>query len=316
MSLPPRQAKHAAYSSDNELVRVTLPGLIRLSQAASALRLGRSDIRSAQSGNYFSRFKGRGMEFDETRPYAQGDDIRHLDWRVTARTGKTHTKLFREERERPIYICVDARSAMFFATRGRFKSVQAANMAALVAWHALRHGDRIGGQVFTETSTQEFKPEHGRGAVLRFLQHLADLESPKHYPARDQGFDEILARLIRHARPGSLVFIFSDFRQLSPQGESSLIRLSRHCDLALVFISDPLERSLPSSGHYRFGDGLRELSLTASAEAARMHAQQFEQRLQNLSNLARQHRLRLISCCTTDDPLTRLQQVGRKATQR
>lgn len=120
---------HAAEDPD-AVVRPTLDDLIRLNQPAKSIELARSTARALQSGQYFSAFKGRGMEFDESRPYAHGDDIRSLDWRVTARTGKVHTKLFREERERPVFLSVDLRSPMFFATRGLFKSVLATRLAA------------------------------------------------------------------------------------------------------------------------------------------------------------------------------------------
>jgi len=302
-------------TQDDELVRVSLAGLIRLNRAAGGLALSPAVIRAARGGNYLSSFKGRGMEFDETRPYTPGDDIRNLDWRVTARTGKTHTKLFREERERPVFLVVDARAPMFFATRGVFKSVMAARLAAIVAWSAQHHGDRVGGQIFSESHSVELKPEHGRRAVLHLLQNLVQVEPPAAPSEQETGaaFEAAAARLVRHARPGSLVFIFSDFRKLTAAGESSLIRLCRHCDVALVFIHDPLERQLPTSGRYRFGDGLRELSLDASPAAAAAHEQCFIQRQQGLENLARQHAMRFISCSNTDDPILVLQQNLRAA---
>ena len=283
-------------------IRPDLPGLIRLNEAAGGLSLRLSKGRAARSGNYLSSFKGRGMEFDESRLYTPGDDARNLDWRVTARTGKPHTKLFREERERPVFLSVDARAAMFFATRGVFKYVQAARLAALTAWSAQRHGDRIGGQVFTGSGGVELKPEHGRRAVLHLLQKLVEAQAPSDGMA-GSGLDEALARLVQHARPGSLVFVFSDFRGLGSAGEFSLMRLRRHCDVGLVFLSDPLESQLPASGRYRFAHAGRELSLDASPAAAAAHAERFAQRRQAVEQFARQHRMRFIPCLTTDDPL-------------
>jgi uncharacterized protein (DUF58 family) len=247
------------------------------------------------------------MEFDETRAYAPGDDARNLDWRVTARTGKPHTKLFREERERPVFLSVDARATMFFATRGVFKYVQAARLAALTAWSARRHGDRVGGQIFTESGGVELKPEHGLRAVLRLLQKLADAEPRLDGPA-GSGLDEALARLVQHARPGSLVFVFSDFRGLGSAGEFSLLRLRRHCDVALAFLSDPLESRLPDTGRYRFAHNGRELSLDASPAAASAHAARFAQRRTVVEQLARRQRMRFIPCLTTDDPLVVLRE--------
>lgn len=303
--------KHLPASPPDEATRVSLPSLVDLSQAAATLHFRHKGVRSAQGGNYLSSFKGRGMEFDETRPYTPGDDIRNLDWRVTARTGKTHTKLFREERERPVFIAVDGRAGMFFATRGVFKSVLAARLAALVAWSAVHHGDRVGGQLFSESGSRELKPEHGRRSVLRFLRAISALEpAASSATAPDKAFDEALARLFRHARPGSLVFVFSDFRQLTAAGEASLVRLSRHCDLALGFISDALERSLPDHGRFRFADGERDLLLDASPALAAAHALRFEQRRDRIKTLARQHAMRFIPCDTRDDPLSVLRGTG------
>jgi len=292
---------------NDDITRATLPALLLLNQSAGGLKLRHAGVRAAQGGNYLSSFKGRGMEFDETRLYTPGDDARNLDWRVTARTGKPHTKLFREERERPVFLSVDARAAMFFATRGVFKYVQAARLAALTAWSAQRHGDRVGGQVFTESGGVELKPEHGRRAVLRLLQKLADAQAGDGGQA-GSGLDEALGRLVQHARPGSLVFVFSDFRGLGAAGEFSLLRLRRHCDVALAFLSDPLESALPNTGRYRFALGPRELSLDASPAAASAHAARFAQRRAALEQLARRHRMRFIPCLTTDDPLAVLRE--------
>lgn len=300
--------------ADHDRVRVTLPALIRLSQSAGGLKLRHSGVRAALGGNYLSSFKGRGMEFDETRPYCPGDDVRNLDWRVTARTGKTHTKLFREERERPVFLSVDARAAMFFATRGVYKFVQAARLAALTAWSAQRHGDRVGGQIFTERDSLELRPEHGRRAVLHLLQKLVQAAPQGDAAERaGSGLEEALARLARHARPGSLVFVFGDFRGLSRAGESSLIRLRRHCDVTLAFIHDPLEQRLPDSGRYRFSHQGRELLLDASPAAAAAHEARFNQRRESVAALARAHGMRFIPCPTTADPLAVLRDNMRAA---
>jgi uncharacterized protein (DUF58 family) len=132
-------------SDDDGLVYVSLKSLIALHRPAESLPLKPGRIRALAGGDYRAPFKGRGMEFDEVRGYMQGDDVRTLDWRVTARTGRPHTKLFREERERPVLLCMDMRNAMFFATRGAFKAVRAVQAAALLGWSAVHQGERLGG---------------------------------------------------------------------------------------------------------------------------------------------------------------------------
>ena len=285
----------------HELVSVSLKTLIDLAKLASSLNLHHTQLRSRQSGGYMSRFKGRGMEFDEARLYQPGDDIRSIDWRVTARTGKTHTKVFREERERPVFISVDNRLTMHFATRGVFKSVLAAKLAGLLAWTAEYHGDRIGGQLFSEHECHELKPQNGRHAVLRFLNALVKPQEPI---SKMFTLDQVLARLNQHARPGSLVYIISDFRGINDQAETHIAKLSQHCEVVLIFVYDPLETSLPAKGRYRFTDDERDVVIDASDQQRLLsYHQRFDQRLQRLESLAKKRGLAFIQCSTSEDPL-------------
>ena len=295
----------AISNNSGELISVSLKSLIDLAKPASSLNLHRLTIRAQQSGGYLSAFKGRGMEFDETRLYQLGDDIRSIDWRVTARTGKTHTKLFREEREKPVFISVDNRPAMQFATRGVFKSVQAKKLAALLAWVANQQGDRIGGQVFSQSSCKELKPQNGKHSVLHFLNALVVADKP----AENIEFTlpQALFRLSQHARPGSLVYIISDFRGMNSQVENYLLKLSEHCDVVLIFIYDPLEKGLPTQGRYRFTDEAREVVIDTSDKQRLTNYQlHFEERLQKLKRIALRRGLALIQCSTQDDPVQRL----------
>ncbi|WP_432742972.1 DUF58 domain-containing protein [Methylobacter sp. G7] len=307
----------------SELVSVSLKTLIDLARPAAGLNLKHSAIRSGQSGGYVSRFKGRGMEFEEARIYQAGDDIRSIDWRVTARTGKTHTKVFREERERPIFISVDNRLAMHFATRGVFKSVLAAKLAGLLAWAAQHHGDRIGGQIFTDTMCRELKPQNGRHAVLRFLNTISN-QGDDDKVTSTITLEQVVARLMFHARPGSRVYMISDFRGINDQVENYLAKLSRHCEVVLIFVYDPLENHLPEKGRYRFiaKDGVYAASLSGTGAAIDeqrdvvidtgdrqrllKYQQHFTQRLYQLEQIAKKLGLAFIQCSTTDDPIQRL----------
>lgn len=295
--------------SDNELIAVNLKTLIDLSIPAAGLTLHHPSIRAANSGGYVSRFKGRGMEFDETRLYQAGDDVRNIDWRVTARTGKAHTKIFREERERPVFISVDNRRAMHFATRGVFKSVLAAKLAALLAWASEHHGDRIGGQIFSENNCLELKPRNGKHGVLRFLNALVNDACDLNHQAFS--LDHVLSRLTQHARPGSLVYIISDFRGINEASETHLAKLSQHCDVVLIFIYDVLERNLPEKGRYRFTDQVRDVVIDASDEQRlSAYRQRFEERLQHLQQISNKMNVAFLLCSTTDDPVQRLRFPG------
>ena len=301
----------ATNLSRNELVSVSLKTLIDLAKQATRINLHHAQNRSQQSGGYVSRFKGRGMEFDETRLYQPGDDIRSIDWRVTARTGKTHTKVFREERERPVFISVDDRLTMQFATRGVFKSVLAAQLAGLLAWAAEYHGDRIGGQIFSELECRELKPQNGRHAVLRFLSAIVG-KTNLTSSINELGttalpkitLEQVLARLAQHARPGSLVYVISDFRGINEQTETYLAKLAQHCEVVLIFIYDPLESSLPTKGRYRFTNNERDVVIDTSDEQRLKNFQQlFTLRLQRIESLAKKRGLTFIKCSTSEDPL-------------
>ena len=289
----------------SELIAVSLKTLIDLAKPAASIKPPQLRIRAQQSGAYVSGFKGRGMEFDEARLYQPGDDIRNIDWRVTARTGKTHTKVFREERERPVFIAVDDRATMHFATRGVFKSVVAAKFAALLAWMAQHHGDRVGGQRFSDSQCRELKPQNGRHAVLQLLNMLI---KPEPANSNQVSFEHALARLCQHARPGSRVYLISDFRGFNEQTASNLSKLSRHCDVVLIFIYDPLEKTLPNQGRYRFTDEQRDVLVdTADKQRLQAYQQRFADRWQRLQTFSKKNAIQLIQCSTLEDPLQQLQ---------
>lgn len=292
---------NAVARNQFERVTVQLKTLLDLAKSASALNLRHGQIRSAQSGEYMSRLKGRGMEFDETRIYQPGDDIRSIDWRVTARSDKTHTKIYREERERPVFLAVDYRPTMDFATRGVFKSVQAAKIAALLAWAGQRQGDQIGGQVFNHNDSKELKPKSGKHALLRFLNTLA---KPNFAAESEMDINHVLSRLNHHVRPGSLVYIISDFRGFDESSEAHLSRLTRHCELVLIHVYDPLENHFPEKGIYRLTDGVRDLFIDSGDKQRILNYQQrFQQQQQYLQTLSKKWRVTLLQCATSDDPV-------------
>ena len=250
------------------------------------------------------------MEFDESRLYQPGDDIRNIDWRVTARTGKTHTKLFREERERPVFVWIDLRRPMHFATRGRYKSVLAAQLAALIAWSALGNGDRVGGVIFSEHEHHELKPRRGKTGVLRLINRIVN-DSAWSLPASAggdrQSLEHALQRLHRVARPGSLIFLISDFRELDSQAEIPLARLCRHNEVAMLFVYDRLEQELPPPGRYRVSDAGREFLVdTSDSHLAGQYREQFRARLDRLRRLSVASGILLLPCRTDAEPLSLL----------
>ena len=291
-------------------VGVEQADLIRLSGAARSLALDVLRVRSLQTGAYVSHFRGRGMEFDESRPYQPGDDPRSIDWRVTARSATAYTKLFREERERPVLVILDLRANMHFATRGCFKSVNASRAAALLSWAAHHRGDRLGGLIFGDTTHRELKPRLGRQAALRYLHELVGHPD---WERRTRGADDdgepqltqAMAALRRVARPGSLVVILSDFLGFSRAGQSYLSSVTRHNEVLAVFLNDPLERALPPPGRYRVVSGDSELAIDTFARAARREYEEaFLGRSDELESFCQRYGVHLMELSTADDPVS------------
>ncbi|WP_426358062.1 DUF58 domain-containing protein [Pseudocolwellia sp. HL-MZ19] len=242
-------------------IDVSINELIQYQTKTSLINLAaKKDLHGKMSGNYLARSKGRGMEFDEVRHYQTGDDIRAIDWRVTARTGITHTKVFREEVERPVLIATDLSDNMMFGSQLLFKSVQASHLAALVAWHAKERGDRVGGIVFNQQKHTELKPRSRQQGVLHYLYSLSNIHqntsealfnstenTSNNQNLAQQSFDENCGRIRQLAKPGSLVYLITDGNHLSQESLRHLTNISRHCELVICLITDPLETELPKS---------------------------------------------------------------------
>ena len=305
---------HLDYIPDNASpVSVSQAGLIRLNGPARAIALDVLRVSSLQTGAYVSHFRGRGMEFDESRPYQPGDDPRSIDWRVTARSTTAYTKLFREERERPVLIMVDLRASMHFATQGCFKSVNASRAAALLSWAAHHRGDRLGGLIFGDTTHRELKPKLGRQAALRFVHELVNhpdwqTTDRAHGDDGEQQLTQAMSALRRVARPGSLVVIISDFQDMSRAAQAYLSSVARHNEVLALFLNDPIERQLPPPGRYRIVAGDEELAIDTFVKAARRdYENAFAARSHALEVFCQRYGVHLLPLSTEDDPVAALQ---------
>jgi uncharacterized protein (DUF58 family) len=280
---------------------------------AKQLRITRkSRALSALAGPNKSNFRGRGIDFEEVRNYQPGDDIRTIDWRVTARTGQAHTKLFREERERPVLIVIDQRTGMFFGSSHCFKSVLAAQMAALLAWSALDNGERVGGLVFNEERHREVRPRRSRKNVLALLSETDQYNHALPLDAQQSAmtFADILSNLRRIARPGSSVFLISDFAGAdSAQAREHLFQLAQHTEITAVACSDSLEHELPRAGRYAVTDGDRRSELSTAERTIRQRytehrTERDNQLAQDLQRLG----IPLIQAQTNESAFSKLQQ--------
>lgn len=263
-----------------EGVEVSLDALIALRTLARKSG-GRLRAKADRAGLHASRFRGRGMEFAEVRNYQAGDEIRHMDWRVTARMGRPHVKQYEEARERPVILVVDFNPGMFFGTRGAFKSVVAARLAAAMAWSARFQGDRIGALLSAPAELAVFPPRMREAALLPMLAALSrhTRERPSEWQA-PRPLKDALSRLLRVIRPGSLVVLVSDFMTLDAECDKLLYRLRAHNSLMACQVLDAMEVTLPEAGCYPVTDGLATLNLDLASKSGRkrfaeaMHAQQ------------------------------------------
>lgn len=299
-------------------VRFDLRELVALrGQVTRLARLAQRRSADALSGSNHSPFRGRGMEYAESRPYAPGDDVRHIDWRVTARSGRTHTKLFQPERERTTAVVYDRAPAMAFGTRACFKSVQAARLAALMLWLAAQEGHRLAAAGCGE-AVELMPPLGGRRGVLRALDALVRWQ-PAIGSQESGGEAANVARALdalrRVLRPGSQVLLLLDPRSVDAQVSSAVARLRAHHDLAACLIVDPIEQAPPPPEDYRIGDGQRigRLHLGTREARRRWQAHFSDLHAQSIAHLRRAG-ARVAQVATDADPVDALGALLRGAT--
>lgn len=253
-------------------VYVDLRELIALQHRARGFSfLPHQPLQSLLAGRHASRMRGRGLDFDEIRPYLAGDDIRSIDWNVTARTGKTHTRVFTEERDRPALLLVDQRIAMFWGTKHAMKSVIAAEAAALAAWRVIDQGDRVGALVFDDEDIVEIRPQRSRDTVMQILRTIVDKnhalrtgDGTKSNPAMLGRVLQAAARLAHH---DALVAIISDFDGADDAAAKVVQRLNHTGDVLCALVHDPSALALPEDGRVVVSDG--DLQVEVEGQASR-----------------------------------------------
>ncbi len=289
-----------------------LADLIALRFPARQLRITRkSRALSVLAGPNKSNFRGRGIDFEEVRNYQPGDDIRTIDWRVTARTGNAHTKLFREERERPVLVVLDQRNSMYFGSSHCFKSVIGAQLASLLAWSALDNGERVGGLVFNDREHREIRPRRSRKNVLALLSTIEQYNRrlPVEAGEHEQSFADMLANLRRIARPGSSLFLISDFRGADDEhAQEHLFQLAQHTEITALACNDPLENQLPRAGRYAVTNGTERSELaTVDRQLRNAFLQSAAQREEQLNKSLQRLGIPLLRASTDAAPFVLLQ---------
>ncbi|MGQ3212589.1 MAG: DUF58 domain-containing protein [Shinella sp.] len=218
------------------------------------------------AGRMQSSMRGRGLTFEELRDYLPGDDIRSIDWRVTARTNKPVVRVYSEEKERPALIVVDQRINMFFGSRRAMKSVAAAEAAMLCAWRILGSGDRVGGFVFNDGNIDEVRPHRSREAVITLAGKIATqngrLEAGFSGEPSPGSLDTVLQRVADIAHHDHLVVVITDFDGHSATTRDTLLRLSGRNDVICILVYDPFLLELPTSGDIVVSGGTLQAELS------------------------------------------------------
>ncbi len=260
--------------------------------------------RVLRSGNHHSKLRGRGMDFAEVRNYQAGDEVRHMEWRVTARTGRPHVKIYQEERERPVVLLTDFNPSMIFGTRIAFKSVVAARLAALLAWTAIKQGDRVGGFFFSGSEHSEFMPRGRDSGVLPMLASLAQYTAQTDAQRQEKPrlLSDALIRLRRVVRPGSILVLISDFYYMDGECEKHLNRLRAHNDVLAYQICDRIELAPPKPQQYAITDGQQEIILdTSQVSVTSAYEDYFQQRTAELKERFRRLQIQFVQVTAEND---------------
>jgi uncharacterized protein (DUF58 family) len=251
-----------------------LDSLIALQFKAGGFTLRHNQpVRSLLFGRRASHVRGRGLDFEELRGYVAGDDVRSIDWRLTARARKPYVRVYSEERDRPTMLVVDQRINMFFGSRVSMKSVVAAEVAALAAWRVFHQGDRVGAFVFNDDSTEEVRMRRSRATVLRILDRISHhnrlLRSDSRSEPRPERLNEVLISVGRICRHDALIVIASDFDGADQATRDLLLQLSRSNDIICCLTYDPLAVRLPPAEQLVVSNGQLQVELRLDQEKVR-----------------------------------------------
>ncbi len=296
-------------------VYVDLEELIALEQRGRRVSfLPRQPVHSLLAGRYASRLRGRGLNFEEIRDYRPGDDVRSIDWKVTARLRKPHVRVFNEERDRQGLLVIDQRLSMFFGSRLAMKSVAAAQAGAIGAWRTLAAGDRIGGLVFNDTDMVEVRPERTRRTVLHLLSQIVArnqmLGVGRGIVSSPEMLNRALERVRRLALHDATVIVISDFDGADGGTHAIIADLARHNSVIALLVHDPLQSELPASARMTVTDGELQIVLEVGRESVRRNIQEVtEARLRSVFAWTRELGVPVLPLSAAEDTAKQIQKL-------
>jgi len=292
------QNKKSIRDTQPQGAYVELSALQGLRHLANTYKAGKKLAHSAESsGQHRSRALNRGMEFEEVRLYHAGDDVRNIDWRVTARTQTTHTKCYRDEKEKPVITLVDQRKSLFFGSQHCFKSVYACELAALINWSTLKRGDRVGGIALGSHGIHDTRPARSQKAVNQWLHLLVTTNHKLNATLtnNEPSLSDSLQQLQRVARSGTECIIISDFYDLDKECEKQLYLLARHNPVKLFWLIDPLEKTLPTTPQVTLSNGKERSLVSIGKQQQQQQTRLFEDKQKKINDLCVRLNISLIN---------------------
>ncbi|GEC17428.1 hypothetical protein NWI01_33200 [Nitrobacter winogradskyi] len=302
-------------ASDDGGVYVDLVRLISLERKGRRVSLlPRQPVSSLLSGRNSSRLRGRGLNFEEIRDYRSGDDVRSIDWKVTARLRRPHVRVFKEERDRQAILVIDQRLSMFFGSKRAMKSVTAAEMAAVIAWRILNVGDRVGAIVFNDSGIVEVRPRRSRQTVLQILSAIVSqnrqLGVGRGISSNVENLNTALSRVRQLAPHDATIVVISDFFGVNDATRGLAAAITQHNDVIAVLVHDPLQSELPDSGRITVTDGELQIALDARHGATRRSILGMSKaRLHDVLTWSRQLGIPVLPLNTAEEPLDQLQKL-------
>lgn len=301
----------AEPATNDNRVNVSMAHLRGLEVKAKSLTfLPRQPARSALNGRHASKLRGRGLNFEELRDYLPSDDVRSIDWKVTARTGTPYVRVFTEERDRPALVIVDQRMSMFFGSKRNMKSVTAAECAALAAFRILDQGDRVGGIVFGDQILAEIRPKRSRMALDQFLKALHEAnrllraDAPQIQP---MSFNQVLRSVSKIATRNHLLIFLSDFSEIDHKTSDLMSGLARRNDVIVGLVSDPYADDLPEGAKLVVSDGSLQVAIdTADSKTRQKLGDMAKGRLAEIRDWQRKLGIPVLPLSAAEDSLTQM----------
>lgn len=288
----------------NQACEIRLEDLLNTQYLVKNLKLKNNRNAKLLAADNLTRNIGRGMEYAESRIYQPGDDVRHIDWRITARHGKTYTKLYHEEKGENNYIILDLSNSLYFGTKHYLKSVTASKAASFIAWLGFYEHNNIGGLVFNDTQIEYTQAKLTKNNIIHFLNCINKLHQPNSINKTNKPDFNLFSALKKYEHvlhKNSRIFIISDFLNIDDLFYKKLQQLNHHNLITLIKISDPIEKEKLAPGVYDISNGINSTNITINSSNQYLFKKFFDEKLSIYNKIITKLNIRNIEIFTNPD---------------